>query len=74
MYLFKPAFHMIIRIVPIALAVSKNFDTILTTGTIGSFHVIVSIASKPRDTGSSAMSLSETIIEFLRVFRKQAKH
>ena len=37
MYLFKPAFHMIIRIVPIALAVSKKFDTILTTGTILDF-------------------------------------
>ena len=48
MYLFKPGFHMIVRIVPIASAVSQNFETIRTTGTIGSFHVIVSIESKPR--------------------------
>ena len=48
MYSFKPGFHMIVRIVPIASAVSQNFETIRTTGTIGSFHVIVSIESKPR--------------------------
>ena len=41
--------------------------------TIGSFDMIVSIASKARDAGSSAMSLGETL-EFYRVFRKQAKH
>ena len=41
--------------------------------TIGSFDMIVSIASKARDAGSSAMSLGETI-EFYHVFRKQAKH
>ena len=38
---------------------------------IGSFHMIVSIASKARDTGSSAISLGQTI-EFLGVFCKQA--
>ena len=32
----KPGFHMI---VPIAPVVPKNFETIRTTGTIGSFHV-----------------------------------
>ena len=67
----KPGFHMIARIVPIALVVSKYFETIQTTGAIGSFHMIVSIASKARDAGSSAMSLGQTI-EFLRVFCKQA--
>ena len=41
--------------------------------TSGSFDMIVSIASKARDAGSSAISLGETI-EFYRVFRKQAKH
>ena len=46
---------------------------IRTTGTIGSFHMIVLIASKARDAGSSAMSLGDTV-EFLCVFRKQAKH
>ena len=35
--------------------------------------MIVFIASKARDTGLSAMPLGETI-EFLCVFRKQAKH
>ena len=50
----KPGFHMI---VPIAPVVSKYLETILTTGAIGSFHMIVSIASKARDAGSSAMSL-----------------
>ena len=64
----KPGFHMI---VPIALVVSKYFETIRTTEAIGSFHMIVSIASKARDAGSSAMSLGQTI-EFLRVFCKQA--
>ena len=62
---------MIVRIVPIAPVVSKYFETIQTTGAIGSFHVIVSIASKVRDAGLSAMSLDQTI-EFLRVFCKQA--
>ena len=63
---------MIVQIVPIAPVVSKYFETIRTTsGAIGSFHVIVSIASKARDAGSSAMSLGQTI-EFLRVFCKQA--
>ena len=57
---------MIVQIVPIAPVVSKYFETIRTTsGAIGSFHVIVSIASKARDAGSSAMSLGQTI-EFLR--------
>ena len=43
-------------------------------GTIGGFHVIVwVIASMTRDTGSSVMSLGQTI-EFLRGFCKQAKH
>ena len=67
---FKPGFRMI---VPIALVVSKNFETIRTTGTIGSFHMIVSIASKTRGAWSSAKFLGRTV-EFLRVFRKQAKH
>ena len=61
---------MIVRIAPVA---SKNFETIRTTGTIGGFHMIVSIASTTRDAWSSAMSLGQTI-EFLRVSRKQAKH
>ena len=65
---FKPGYHMIVRIGPL---VSKYFETIRTTGAIGSFHMIVSIASKARDAGSSAMSLGQTI-EFLRVFCKQA--
>ena len=69
--LLKPGFHMIVRIIPIAPVVSKYFETIRTTGAIGSFHMIVSIASKARDVGSSAMSLVQTI-EFLRVFCKQA--
>ena len=69
MYLFKPGFHMIVRVVPIASAVSQNFETIRTSGTISSFHVIVSIESKPRH-GVSAMSLGETI-EFLCAFRKK---
>ena len=30
------------------------------TGAIGSFHMIVSIAAKAKDAGSSAMSLGET--------------
>ena len=38
------------------------------------FHVIVRvIASTTRDRGSSVMSLGQTI-EFLRGFRKEAKH
>ena len=48
----KPGFHMIVRIAPV---VSKYFETIRTTGVIGSFHMIVSIALKARDAGSSAM-------------------
>ena len=63
----KPGFHVIVRIVPIAPVVSKYFETIRTTGAIGGFHLIVSIASKAREAGSSAMSLGQTI-EFLRVF------
>ena len=47
----------------------QSFQNISTTGGIGSF--IISIASKARDAGSSAMSLGQTI-EFLRVFCKQA--
>ena len=73
--MIKPGFHMIVQIVPMALVVSKNFETIRTTGTIGSFHMIVSIvsiASRARGAGSSAMSLGETK-EFFRVFRKQAR-
>ena len=35
---------MIVRIVPIAPVVSKYFETIRTTGAIGSFHMIVPIA------------------------------
>lgn len=70
---FKPGFHMIIQIVPIALVVSKNFATIRMTGTTGSFHMIVSIASKTRGAWSSAKFLGRTV-EFLRVFSKQAKH
>ena len=62
---------MIISITPV---ISKSFEMIRTTGTIGGFHVIVHvIASMTRDTGSSAMSLGQTI-EFLRGFHKQAKH
>ena len=66
---------MIIWIVPITPVISKNFQMIQMTGTIkvSSFHMIVSITSKARDAGSSAMSLGETIA-FLRMFRKQAKH
>ena len=41
---------MIVRIAPVA---SKNFKTIRTTGTIGGFHMIVSIASTTRDAGVS---------------------
>ena len=70
--IIKPGFHMIVQIVPMALVVSKNFETIQTTGTIGSFHMIVSIASRARGAGSSAMSLGETK-EFFRVFHKQAR-
>ena len=58
---------MIVRIVPITPAVLKYFDTIRTTGAIGSFHMIVSIASKASDAGSSAMALGQT--EFLRVLQ-----
>ena len=64
---------MIVRIVPITPVVSKYFETIRTTGAIGSFHMIVSIASKARDAGSSAMSLGQTI-EFLCVFCKLKPH
>ena len=63
----KPGFHMIVRIVPIAPLVSRYLETIRTTGAISSLHMIVSIASKARDAGSSAMSLGQTI-EFLRLF------
>ena len=70
----KPGFHII---VPIALVILKNFETFRTTGTIiiiGGFHVIIQvIASMARDTGSSVMSLGQTI-EFLHGFRKQANH
>ena len=62
---------MIVQIVLIVPVVLKYFETIRTTGAIGSFHMIVSIASKARDAGSSAMSLGQTI-EKLLVFRKQA--
>ena len=62
---------MIVRIVSIAPVVSKYFESIRMTGAIGSFHMIVSIASKARDAGLSAMSLGQTK-EFLRVFCKQA--
>ena len=62
---------MIVRIVLIAPVVSKYFETIRTTGAIDSFHMIVSIASKARDAGSSAMFLGQTI-EFFRVYCKQA--
>ena len=64
---------MILRVVLIAPVVSKNFEMIETTGMIGSFNVILSIASKSRDVGSSVMSLGQTT-EFLRMFSKQAKH
>ena len=61
-------------IVPIALVVSKNLKATRTTDIyiyllIGSFHMI----AQTRHAGSSAMALGETI-EFLRVFRKKAKH
>ena len=55
--LLKPGFHMIVQIVPITPVVSKYFEMIQTIGVIGSFHMIVSIASKARDAGSSAISL-----------------
>ena len=42
---------------PIALIVSKNFETIRMTGTIGSFHMIVSIASKTRAVRGRQRSL-----------------
>ena len=58
---------MIVQVVPIAPVVSKYFETIRTTGAIGSFHMIVLIASKARDGGSSAMSLRQTI-ETLSLF------
>ena len=54
-------------IVPIAPVVSKYFETIRRTETIASFNMIVSIASKARDAGSSAMSLGQTI-EFCACF------
>ena len=61
-------------IIPITPVVSKSFEMIRTTGTIGGFHVILQvIASTTRDTGSSVMSLGQTV-EFLRRFPKQAKH
>ena len=63
---------MIVRIVPIAPVVSKYFETIEATGAIGSFHVIVSIASKARDEGSSAMSLRVSVSDnriFARVLQ-----
>ena len=44
-----------------------------TTGTIGGFHMIVSIASTTRDAGLSAMSPGQKI-ELLHVFRKQANN
>ena len=69
----KPGFHMILWIVLITPVVSKNFEMIKTTGMIGSFNIIRSIASKTRDEVSSAMSLGQTM-EFLRMFCKQAKH
>ena len=59
---------MIVRIAPV---VSKYFEMMRKTGVIGSFHMIVSITSKARDAGLSAMSLGHTI-EFLCVFCKQA--
>ena len=40
---------MIVQIVPIAPVVSKNVETIRTTETIGSFHIIVSIVSETKD-------------------------
>jgi len=70
---FPIGFHMIVQIVLIAPVVSKNFEMIETTGMIGSFNIILSIASKTRDVGSSAMSLGQTM-EFLHMFCKQAKH
>ena len=63
----KPGFHMIVQVVPIAPVVSKYFETTRTTGAIGSFHMIFSIASKARDAGSLAMSLRQTI-ETLSLF------
>ena len=38
MRIFKPGFHEIVRNVPITPGVSKNFETIRTTRTIGGFH------------------------------------
>ena len=53
---------MMVRIVPIAPVVSKYFETIWPTGRlVVSIYMIVSMASKARDAGSSAMSLGQTI-------------
>ena len=61
-------------IIPITPVVSKNFEMIWTAGTIAGFNVIDwLIASVTRDTGSSVMSLGQTV-EFLRGFPKEAKH
>ena len=64
---------MIVRIVLIALVESKNLGTIRTTGTVGGFGIIVSIASKTRDAESSVMFLGMTT-EVLHMRRKQSKH
>ena len=58
---------MIVRIVLIA-----HLGTIRTTGTVGGFGIIVSIASKTRDAESSVMFLGMTT-EVLHVRRKQFK-
>ena len=63
---------MIVRIVLIALVESKNLGTIRTTGTVGGFGIIVSIASKTRDADSSVMFLGMTT-DVLHVRRKQFK-
>ena len=54
-------------IVPI---VSRNFETIGTTETIASFHMIVSIASNTEYARSSVMFLGRTT-EFWRDIRKR---
>ena len=64
---------MIVRIALIALVESKNLGTIRTTGTVGGFGIIVSIASKTRDAETSVMILGMTT-QVLHVRRKQAKH
>ena len=62
---------MILQIVPIVQAVSKNFETIGMTEAIADFHdMIISIASNTEDAWSSVMFLGPTT-EFWRDIRKR---